>query len=190
MLKFVTRQASKRDILMVSDGRSRNHRLSVSKHMLGCRNIHEAWIVYQTVDRINIGRRVAFSADNKEMLTISLPVPRTSISANPRRQFNASGETSAHETTYTGVVPIPWNGLPLIKPSAKQDIIGFEPAVPSRVTSQKGFDPSAGVPLFWHERKTKSLWKQILKDYCVGCVFDVTPGSGQAAVFRSNLFQA
>lgn len=43
------------------------------------------------------------------------------------------------------------------------------------------FDPSLGLPLFWNERKSFAVWKELLKDLHATCVFDLTPGSGQCA---------
>ena len=37
------------------------------------------------------------------------------------------------------------------------------------------------MPLFWQERKPKTLWAQLLKDLRGKAVFDATPGSGQLA---------
>ena len=37
------------------------------------------------------------------------------------------------------------------------------------------------MPLFWQERKPKTLWAQLLKALRGKAVFDATPGSGQLA---------
>ena len=48
-------------------------------------------------------------------------------------------------------------------------------------SSKKVFDASLGHPLYWTERKTPKLWKELLKDLNATSVYDVTPGSGQCA---------
>ena len=99
-----------------------------------------------------------------------------------RDSFNDAGEESTHETSYTGVDSIPWGALPLLAPADKERMTGQVPAaVPPSSASKKVFDSSLGLPLFWNERKTPAIWKQLLKHLNATSVFDITPGSGQCA---------
>ena len=59
----------------------------------------------------------------------------------------------------------------------QEAIHGFKPPTPSN----KLFDTTMGLPLFWGERKSTKLYNQILRDVMATAVFDATPGSGQLA---------
>ena len=141
------------------------------------RNVHEAWVVYKP--ELRFGRRVAFASNNKETIFISMPIHRTNIGVTPRTTFNASGEQSTFETTYTGVDSIPWASLPLINRAAKEKLLGHE--VESPAATQEVMNTSVGMPLFWQERKSHFFWQALLKDVHARSVFDCTPGSGQCA---------
>jgi hypothetical protein len=39
-----------------------------------------------------------------------------------------------------------------------------------------------GQPFFWQEFKLVKLWTAFFADFGIGCVFDLTPGSGCAAI--------
>ena len=110
------------DCLFVSDGRSRSCRKKIDKIIDNPRHAHEAWIVFKPTQRL--GRRVAYAADNKEIILVSMPLSRTQLSAAPREQMNSAGEETTHETSYTGAVPIPWGALPLLTPADKAKIVG------------------------------------------------------------------
>jgi hypothetical protein len=144
------------DVIMLMDGRSRACRRKLEKVAGELRHLHEAWIVYKPTKRL--GRRVAFGADNKEMVLVSLPVSRASLTIAPRDDYNVAGEESTHEATYTGVPTAPWGSIPLIQADHQQIITGAEVEVHRECL----FDSSVGVPLFWQERKTVKCWKALL----------------------------
>ena len=133
--------------------------------------MHEAWIVYKPTKRL--GRRVAYSADNKESICISMPLSRT--------QLYSAGVETTHETAYTGVDPVPWEALPLLLPANREKIMGYEAVVPPSTASQKVFDTSLGLPLFWNERRGAAIWTQLMKDIQATAIFDLTLASGQCA---------
>ena len=82
----------------------------------------------------------------------SMPLPRTQMKVMQRDDFNASGEASTQETSYSGVAMAPWGSLPLTSKEDKEKILGLPPLLP---TGKKTiFDCSVGLPLFWQERKT------------------------------------
>ena len=141
------------------------------------RNVHEAWVVYKS--DLRFGRRVAFASNNKETVFRSMPIHRTNIGLNPRTDFNASGENSTYETTYTGVESVPWASLPLISRISKERLVGHEVEAPAE--TQDVMDTSVGMPLFWQERKSCTFWQALFKDVNAKAVFDLTPGSGQCA---------
>lgn len=179
MLEWMLAQSGNCDCVFASDGRSRSCRMKIEQAFDKARHVHEAWIVYKPTKRL--GRRVAYSADNKESICISMPLSRTQLSTFPRAKYNSAGEETTHETTYTGVVPVPWGALPLLLPANKEKIMGYAAVVPPSTASQKVFDTSLGLPLFWNERKDAAIWKQLLKDIQAKSIFDLTPGSGQCA---------
>jgi hypothetical protein len=171
-LEWLAGQTGPSDVLLVADGRSRQCRRKIETMLEKARHQHEAWIIYKPTRRL--GRRVAFAADNKETVLVSMPVARTQLVAAPRDSFTQAGEESTHETTYTGVDAAPWGSLSLIQASDKEKIVGHVPAAPQGAV----FDTSVGMPLFWQERKSVSCLKALLADVQAKTVFDLTPGSG------------
>ncbi len=174
-VEWALTQAAPSDVLMFADGRSRQCRRAIERLCDKARNQHEAWIVYRPTRRL--GRRVAFAADNKEMVLVSMPLARTQVATTPRTHYNQAGEDSTHETTYTGVEPAPWGSLPLMLASDKEKVVGHAPEVPKSAV----FDTGMGVPLYWQERKTVTCWKALLGDVQAKAVYDLTPGSGACA---------
>jgi hypothetical protein len=79
------------DVIMLMDGRSRACRRKLEKVAGELRHLHEAWLVYKPTKRL--GRRVAFGADNKEMVLVSLPVSRASLTITPRDDYNGREHT-------------------------------------------------------------------------------------------------
>ena len=120
---------------------------------------------------------MGFASDNKEVILVSLPMSRTNLVTVERDEFVANGETSTHDSTYTGVPPLPWPAVPQVHRADKKAILGLEPADPPT----KLFDTSMGMPLFWQERKGYPLWMRLLKDVRGKAVYDLSPGSGQLA---------
>ena len=179
LIDWLVSQTGNCDVLFASDGRSRACRLKIETAFEKARNLHEAWIVFKPMSRW--GRKVAFAADNKESINISMPLGRTQLAARPRADLNSAGEMTTHETTYTGVTAVPWGALPLLSPANKEKVLGYAPALPPPSASKEGFDASFGAPLFWQERKSAAVWKRLLLDLQATAVFDLTPGSGQCA---------
>ena len=169
---FMSSQVGPCDVLMIADGRSRANRKKIEKKFESARHQHEVWIIFRPTKRL--GRKVAFAADNKEMVLVSMPLVRTQLSTAPREDYNQAGEESTHETTYTGVDPAPWSSLPLITAAEKEKVQGS----PAPVPQEDLFDTSLGMPLYWQERKTVHCWKSLLKDVGAKAIFDLTPGSG------------
>jgi len=114
------------------------------------------------------------------VMLVSLPVNRTLMATKDRAagHFNAAGEASTHETTYTGVQPVPWGALPLLSPDDKKKVLGIADV---ELPRQAVFDGSGGIPLFWQERKPVQLWRKIYEDLLARVVVDLTPGGGLAA---------
>ena len=143
--------------------------------MEGRRHFNELWVIFTPSPRL--GRKVSFASDNKETLLVSLPLSRTQLEVQDRDVFNKLGEATTHDATYSGVKPLPWGACPKLHSGDKAAILGSPPPAPSN----KLFDTTMGLPLFWQERKSTELWGQILKDLRAKAVFDASPGSGQLA---------
>jgi len=123
-------------------------------------------------------RKVALSASNIERLLLFPPCPRTALAAKPRENFNALGESSTHDITYVGIPFRSRKASPRITEQDKISIFG-NPA-------------TAGVPeqllqafpnpvLFWQESKPVDLLEELLLNFDIRGVFDLSPGSGALA---------
>jgi len=178
-VQFVAQQRGPADVLCFFDGRSRSCRRAMEKLTETCRHQTEIFLIYSPTHRL--GRRVAWSGYNCEVCLASFPICKTMLAARERGgTFNAAGEVSTHDTTYSGVQPVPWAALPLLSVADKAKLL----AVPQESVEQPKqgvFDPAGGIPLFWQERKPTSFWKKLYGDLQARCVVDLTPGGGLAA---------
>jgi len=186
LLEFMIAQMGPADVLLIADGRSRACRKKVEVFAEKTRNMNEIWVVYKPTSRL--GRSVFSSADTRETMWVSMPCNNTLIPCKTRDGYNVAGETSTHDTTYTGVEPMPWPAMPLISLEDKAKVHGVPPATPR----PQLFDASLGLPLFWQERKTPSFWAQILRDLDAKAVFDLTPSGslGRACLAEGVLYTA
>ena len=175
VLSFFSAQNGPHDATVVFDGRSRECRKQLETIMETRRHFSELWFVYASSKRL--GRKVCFASDNRETAFLSLPVSRTQLAVQNRDTFNQTGDTTTHESSYTGIPQLPWGACPKLHTENKRAILGTEPQVPSH----KLYDTAMGLPLFWQERKSTVLWAQVLKDVMASSVFDASPGSGQLA---------
>ena len=123
-----------------------------------------------------MGRKVSFASSNREVALLSMPVARTLLPCKDRSEYAGAGENSTHDTTYTGVEPVPWRAMPLVSLADKAKIHGYEPQCPRA----RLFDSSMGVPLFWQERKSAKFWATLFAHVDAKAIFDCTPGSGAA----------
>ena len=172
---YMLAQQGPSDILVFSDGRSRAVRHELEKIWEKLRHCVEIWVVYVPSPRM--GRKVSLASDTRETLFISLPVARTSWPVADRDTCNASGETTTHASTYTGVKPLAWAAMPRLFDADKRAILGHDVQKPKA----KFFDTSVGQPLMWNERRTHQLWTRVLKDLKVKLAVDMSPCSGQLA---------
>ena len=172
--------------LLLCDGRSKSYRRQfedLTEASEKCKHVSELWVVYKPTRRT--GRRVSFASSNREACFLVTPCPRTALKAKIREEGdegNAAGELTTHSSTYTGVTPLPWLAQPLISTADKSDIFGRACPQPPR----KLFDTSSGEPLFWNDRKTAALWKQIISDVGAAAVYDLSPGCGWLASIASK----
>jgi len=178
-VKFLSQQRGPADLLCFFDGRSRSCRANITKLTENTRYQTEIFVVYRPT--LRLGRRVAWSANNCEICLASLPVNNTVFTARDRSgSFNAAGESSTHDCTYSGVQPVPWVALPRTSVQDKAKLLAqTQEAI--AVPRQNLFDSTGGIPLFWQERKPVSFWKKFFEDLQARCIVDLSPGSGLAA---------
>ena len=178
-MKFIVSQVGPADILLFCDGRSRACRLQIEKLAGHARNLSEIFLIYTPSFRL--GRRVAWSGTNCEMMLASFPVDPTKLVSKGRSgDFTVVGENSTHDNTYSGVNAVPWAGLPLLSLGDKARAMGVQETL-LEVPNTNLFDSSGGVPLYWQERKPVQLWRQVFEDLQARTVVDLSPGGGLAA---------
>ena len=151
----------------------------------GGRRRTRAWVVACRT-HVRLGRKVAFASDNREVIFISTPVPRTQIPVQPRRaiaslQGTKVAETgSTHESCYMNVPPLPWGALPMVTKADKTRILGITDETDQ--TPRTGlYDTTLGLPLYWNDRKSSDWWACLFGDLNAKSVVDLTPGNGCAA---------
>jgi hypothetical protein len=126
-VEWMLAQKGPSDVLVFLDGRSRSCRAKLEAMLTGVKNLSEVWIVYKPSPRL--GRKVSWGSDNREVAFIVWPINRSRIPVKERSLFAGSGEASTHDSTYTGVEPIPWQALPCISAEDKAKVVGYDPEV-------------------------------------------------------------
>ena len=136
------------------------------------------WVTYKCTRRL--GRRVAWASDTREVGWISLPVPRTALAIKERGDVAAGWAETTHDTVYSGVAPVPWDGLPMISVDDKARVLGVRGGDDSEAPTptSKIFDCDRGMPLYWSERKPVEFWEDILWSLDAQQLVDLSPGSG------------
>ena len=122
---------------------------------------------------------------NTEAISVILPVPKIRMSSKRRDHFSACGEKTTFATSYTRIPVRRMGTLPRLIVSDKEGIVGTTlPAYPEEVVSAVG---NKGHPLFWGEVKEVDTYIALLQDLSAESVFDLTPGSGAAAMAAAIL---
>ena len=176
-VNFMCAQNSPSDAKVWFDGRSREIRRRIEERLdeEQPRHLCEIWVVYQ--DSKKFGRRVPFASDTRETGWISFPVARNLLSVKNRKDFSGAGENSSRFASFAGVAPIQWSSLPFVSLEDKASIMKQSADAPDR----RQFDSSNGVPLYWHERKPKSFWENVVKLLDAKAIVDLSPGTGGLA---------
>jgi hypothetical protein len=174
-------------IILMLDGRSRSCRRKfeafIDDHFGDPTRHAEVWITYagaqQSTDPREAKRKVAFSDTKQEMLLAGFPVSKTKLKSKERSHYTACGEHTTHNLTYSAVQPRYLETLPRVSSADKERIVGG-PIKP--VAAKLAEQVKHGQPLFWQEYNTVELLSNLLHDFDVGRVFDLSPGSGTVAV--------
>jgi hypothetical protein len=157
--------------------------------------VMDMWIIYQTPEACPSdprypNRKLAFSNTNRETILIYRPMhnKRAPSSSQPRTDYNACGEQSTFDLTYSGVHMRSLRELPKLTTEDKQKMMGTQVNIPMAYTED--MDPAAeGVPLAWGETKPVILMADFFKDMEFDHIFDTTVGSTAAAIaaFYANV---
>ena len=176
------------DSIIVFDGRFSQVRRYFDAELskLGQTFFLEMWIIYETpepgTDVRYPHRQKAFSAINREVILVYRPIHRKKNTRIARNAFNACGETSSFDLTYTGVQIRTLGEIPKLTPTDKKRMMGADMEVPLSYTGEDKPLVADGVPFSWMESKPVSWWASFFKDLSIDHVFDTTTGSAAAAI--------
>ncbi|MCP4244556.1 MAG: hypothetical protein GY772_28780 [bacterium] len=127
-------------------------------------------------------RKVAFSDSKQEIVLAGFPFSKTRLKSKERSQFAACGETSTYNLTYSAVEPRHLDALPKLSVQEKEGIVGGHiRQMPEEIAEAT----KHGQPLFWQEYKTCDIFSSLFDDFDIGHVFDLSPGTGTAAMAAS-----
>ena len=130
-------------------------------------------------------RKVYGALVNVETIVGVLPVSRVRMKTRDRNSFSACGEKTIHTRTYSGV---PWrtlNSLPRMTREVKDGVTGM--TAPTYEESIFQLTRTRGHPLFWRETVDVEWYIAFYKDAHATHIFDVSPGSGAAAIAAAVL---
>ena len=111
------------DWLFLFDGRSRNCHNQLLRLMQGRLHLQELMLLYSANCARGEGtrtRKVAMASTNIERLLLFPPCARTALAAKPRDNFNVLGESSTHDTTYSGIPKRSRKAMPRITEADKK----------------------------------------------------------------------
>ena len=114
------------DFIVLGDGRSKETSLRMHTYMAGRPHGTELLLLYTGRNTTQLGqrRKIALSAQSVESILVFSPVSRTLLSTKPRSTFNALGETSTYDTTYSGITFRARGGIPRLSEKDKKEIVG------------------------------------------------------------------
>ena len=189
-LTWLAKQQDDKTIILACDGRSKQIRSAMqdwlTSNVADAGHAADVWVTYEScpADLRTPGRKIAFASNTREMLFLILPVERRYLKTQSRTFGTAAGETTTHDTTYTGVPRRPLSSLPRLSIQQKADMIG-QP-IPEVHGKSIQAEASKGHPLFWQEFKGISFLSAIFNELSVTSVFDLSPGCGTAAIACAN----
>ena len=103
------------------------------------------------------------------------------FASKDRSAYTGSGEVSTYTTSYSGIPLRHLRELPRLLPDNRKEVTG---GIKSPVWSEEAAAEfsSRGEPLFIAESKSIEFFVNFFKDMDVKCVFDLTGGTGAAAI--------
>jgi len=180
------------DLIVIFDGRFPRVRRYFDKEVsdLGPNNLVEMWIIYEMPepDPRYPTKKFAYSNSNRETCLIYRPPQKKTVVCKPRQSFNACGEKSIHDMTYSLVALRNLGELPKLTPGDKQKMMGTAVQIPESYPGTDNSLAADGVPLAWAESKSVSFWVSFYQDLGIEHIFDCTTGSAAAAMaaFHTN----
>lgn len=151
-------------------------------------NVCDLYLIYNRAEPrgdprfASSSKKYPLSSNVVESVVLQLPAPKKKmLKVQPRSQFNSNGESTTHDTTYSGCAVRSFSQLPKLSAADKSKALGQELKLSYRENVQLAV-ADVGMPLFWQEWKTVQFWTCFFADLQVTHVLDLTAGSGAAGV--------
>jgi hypothetical protein len=152
-------------------------------------NWEEIWLQFEPYEEddfraLPLSRTLRFSSNLQESLFLALPkVKRSSLQA--KEDGPDGDDKTGHDMSYHDIKMRSLREMPKLSIDSKKKILGGSVPENYQEASDKAdaFRRIGGVPLAWHETKSVKFLANVLSDLPdVKYVFDLTPGSGAAAI--------
>ena len=196
VVEFCLQKRQKDDIIIVLDGRSRASRRAAetfeTKFESGGNHLFvECSLVYEEPSKKEDARTAArawsYTKNNLEMAILSLPNKGAGArKVLHRSEFNACGESTTADTTYSGVPMRRFCELPRMTHETKTSILGAASCASVDASGKflrlQADIEAKGFPFSYNEVKPISLWQTLMEHHKVTHIVDFTPGSGALAV--------
>ncbi len=181
------------DFIIMIDGRSRQARALMAQMVEKLnRPVEEVWITYEGksgLQRFGRSRRVPFASANREAGIVVFPCSRTRFNVKERKRYTSCGETSTHFGTYSGVALRPLSALPrVVSLEEKAKVLGLPTGAGEAQAGPNELHGMRNFPVFWQESKDTAFFAQLLEDFDLRGIVDLSPGSGALAT-ASMLFK-
>ena len=142
----------------------------------------DIWVTYDMaeLDLRSPKRKCAFSSKHREVWFVLLPLQRRYFKKRQRTVGTACGETSTFHNTYSKIPVRPLSAVPRLSYADKCQIVGkMDPLTKGRIAQEV---EKHGYALCWQDLLTPRTLAGVFADLNIGWVFDLSPGSGTAAL--------
>ena len=175
------------DSIVICDGRFPEVRRYFDAELakLGRLEVLEFWVIYapwKEDDRRYPKRQQAFANCNRESILVFRPKQKKKETMSARMVYNACGEKSTYDMSYTGVEARSLGELPKLTTQDKKKIFGNEVDCPLAYAAADQAFTREGVPFSWQETKSVNWLSTFFKDMNFDAIFDCTAGSAAAAI--------
>jgi len=175
------------DSIVIFDGRFVEVRRYFDAELakLGRLDVLDFWVIYapwKEGDPRYPKRQQAFANSNRESVLVYRPKQKRKETMSARQVYNACGETSNYDMSYTGVEARSLDELPKLTTTDKKKIFSNEVDCPLAYAAADQAFTREGVPFSWQETKSVNWLSTFFKDMNFDAIFDCTPGSCAAAI--------
>ena len=175
------------DSIVICDGRFPEVRRYFDAELakLGRLEVLEFWVIYapwKEDDPRYPKRQQAFANCNRESILVFRPKQKKKETMSARMVYNACGEKSTYDMSYTGVEGRSLGELPKLTTQDKKKIFGNEVDCPLAYAAADQAFTREGVPFSWQETKSVDWLSTFFKDMNFDAIFDCTAGSAAAAI--------